>query len=162
MKQLTDYLFKWVCSNCFSQPSQAIHSASGCCSISGQWERNVLYQCLFRLPLWETSSSCSSSQLSKWFMEMWAISRLAPQSSPDELVPSALVTIVCFPHWPIFIQADKLNLPCFEEAIFSSFLFLLYMTCLIITRDAGLTPRNELHRTVWHLSFFLLPRLWYE
>lgn len=87
-------------------------------SISGHWEKNVLNQRLFRLPLWETSSSCGSTQLSTWFMEMWAISRPAPQSSPDELLLSALVTVVCFPRRPIFIQADKLNLPCFEEAIF--------------------------------------------
>lgn len=102
--------------------SSSMHQAV--VSISGQWERNVLYQRPFRLALWETSSSCSSTQLSAWFMEMWAISRPAPQSSPDELLLSALVTIVCFPRRPIFIQADKLNLPCFEEAIF--LLFFIY------------------------------------
>lgn len=107
-----------MCRQCFSQPSLAILNASSCHSISGQRERDVLYQRLFRPALWETSSSCSSSQLSTWFMEMWAISRPAPQSSPDELVPSAHVTVVCFLHWPIFIPADKLNLPCFWGSYF--------------------------------------------
>lgn len=107
-----------MCRQCFSQPSQAILNASSCRSISGQRESDVLYQCLFRLALWETSSSCSSSQLSTWFMGTWAISRLAPQSSPDELVPSAHVTVVCFLHWPIFIHANKWNLPCFWGSYF--------------------------------------------
>lgn len=115
---------------------------------------DVLYQCLFRLALWETSSSCSSSQLSTWFMEMWTISGLALQSSPDKLVPSAHVTVVCFLHWPIFIQADKLNLPCFWRSYFFFSPLFPYLTCSAITGDVGLTPRNELHKTVWHVLYF--------
>lgn len=110
--------FKWEWRRCFSQPSRPILNASNCQSISGQWEEDVLYQRLFRLALWETSSFCSSSQLSTWFMEMWTISRLALQSFPDKLVPSAHVTVVCFLHWPIFAQADKLNLPFFLRKLF--------------------------------------------
>lgn len=101
----------------FMEPSQAISNASSCRFYFRAQERDVLYQRPFRLPLWETSSSRSSSQLSTWFMEMWVISSPAPQSSPDELLPSAHVTILCFPRRPIFIHTDKLNLPHFEEAI---------------------------------------------
>lgn len=107
---------KCECRRCFKlQHLSPVVYAVGLFLGSG---RDVLYQRLLRLALWETSSSCSSSQLSTWFMEMWAISRLAPQSSPDELGPSAHVTTLCFLHWPIFIQTDKLNLPCFRGSYF--------------------------------------------
>lgn len=151
-----------MCRQCFSQPSKAILNASSCRSISGQRERHVLYQRLFRLALWETSSSCSSSQLSTWFMETWAISRLATQSSPDKLVPSAHVTVVCFLQ-PIFIHDNKLNMPCFWGSYFFSppFSFSPCMTCSTITRDLRLTQRNELHKTVWHV-FVFPPRSCYE
>lgn len=152
-----------MCRQCFSQPSWTILNVSACRSISGHWERDVLYQCLFRLPLWETSSSCSSSQLSTWFMEMWAISRLAPQSSPDKLVPSVHVTAVCFLHRPIFIRADKLNLPCFwgsyffHASPFSKYDLLdNYRSCGIDTKEW--TSQNSLAP----VFFFCPPRLWYE
>lgn len=37
-----------------------------------------------------------------------------------------------------------------------------YMTCTAITGDVGLTPRNKLHRVVWHVLFFPPLRPWYE
>lgn len=141
---------------CFSQPSQAILDASSCRSISGEWQRDVLYQCLFSPALWETSSFCSSSQLSTWFMEKWAISRLAPQSSPDELVPSAHVTTVCFLHSPIFIY--KLSLPCFWGSYF--FHLVPYMACFTITGD--MTQGMNCTEQFGTCLFFPPPSLWYE
>lgn len=73
---------------------------------------------------------------------------------PDELVPSAHVTVVCFPHRPIFIHANKLNLPCFRgSCFFPPSSFSSYVTCSTITADVWLTPRGELHRAVCHVSF---------
>lgn len=131
-----------MCRQCFSQPSKAILNASSCRSISGQRERHVLYQRLFRLALWETSSSCSSSQLSTWFMETWAISRLATQSSPDKLVPSAHVTVVCFLQ-PIFIHDNKLNMPCFWGSYFFPSLLLFSMYDLLDNYQRSETDTKE-------------------
>lgn len=157
-QQLTDFHFKCGCRRRLSLP---ILNASSCRSISGQRERDVLYQRRLRPVLWETSSSCSSSQLSTWFMEMWAISRPAPQSSPDELVPSARVTVICFLHWTIFIHAHKLNLPCFEEAIFSlPSSFSMYDLLDNYRRCGSDTEERTSQNSLPHLLSLLRRRIW--
>lgn len=72
---------------------------------------------------------------------------------PDELVPSAHVTVVCFPHRPIFIPRWQIKSAMFlRKLFFPSLLLFPCMTCSTITGDGRLTPRNELHRTLFSPS----------
>lgn len=77
----------------------------------------------------------------------------------DELVPSAHVTVVCFLHWPIFIHANKLNLPCFCF-VFSPPPFSLFFPRVW---PAWQLPETwDWQRGVNFTGRFLPPRLWYE
>lgn len=125
-----------MCRQCFSQPSQAVHHASSCRSISVPRQRRVLYQCLFRLALW---GDLLLSQFKSIVNMIYGdVSYLQTGSSifpSDELVPSAHVTAVCFLRWTIFIHANKLNLPCFCGRYFSPPLPLLFPHVWPFTRQ---------------------------